>query len=113
MKPPPFVYHAPGSIEEVLAVLAEAPDETTLLAGGQSLVPLLNMRLARPAAIVDLNRVAGLDGLEASNGAVRIGAMVRQRRLEIDPLIRERLPLFAEAAGHIAHLPIRTRGTVG
>lgn len=113
MKPAPFAYRAPRTVEEALATLAEAPGETILLAGGQSLVPLLNMRLARPAVIVDLNRVAGLDGIEVANGTIRIGAMVRQRRLELDPLIREQLPLLTEAAGYIAHLPIRTRGTVG
>jgi aerobic carbon-monoxide dehydrogenase medium subunit len=113
MKPAPFVYRAPGTVDEALAALAEAPEETTLLAGGQSLIPLLNMRLARPAVLVDLNGVAGLDVLEAANGTIRIGAMVRQRRLEVEPLVRERLPLLAEAARYIAHLPIRTRGTVG
>jgi aerobic carbon-monoxide dehydrogenase medium subunit len=113
MKPAAFTYHAPGTVEEALAALAEAPDETSLLAGGQSLVPLLNMRLARPAVIVDLNRVAGLDRFEAANGTVRMGAMLRQRRLEIDPIVREHLPLLSQAAGHIAHVPIRTRGTVG
>lgn len=113
MKPAPFVYRAPGTVDEALAALVDAPEETSLLAGGQSLIPLLNMRLARPAVLVDLNRVAGLDMLEAANGTIRIGAMVRQRRLEFEPLIRERLPLLAEAARYIAHLAIRTRGTVG
>ena len=113
MKPAPFTYHAPATIEEALTTLAAAPDETSLLAGGQSLVPLLNMRLARPAVIVDLNPVAGLDRVEAANGSVRVGAMVRQRRLEIDPVVRTRLPLLSQAAGHVAHLPIRMRGTVG
>lgn len=113
MKPAPFAYHRPGTVAEALAILAEAPDETSLLAGGQSLVPLLNLRLARPSVIVDLNGVADLDSVGVFGPTVRFGATVRQRRLEVDPLIRDRLPLLTEAAGCIAHLPIRVRGTIG
>jgi carbon-monoxide dehydrogenase medium subunit len=114
MKPPPFEYARPTSIDEALALLAEDPDATSVLAGGQSLVPVLNMRMAQPALLVDLNRVAGLDVVEeAPDGRLRFGAMVRQRRLETDAVVRERVPLMTEAARHIAHLAIRTRGTVG
>jgi len=113
MKPPQFDYTAPTTVEGVLTSLAAAPETTTFLAGGQSLVPLLNMRLARPTLILDLNRVAGLDLIEVSDGRLRLGPMVRQRALEINPTIRERLPLLSEAARHIAHLAIRIRGTVG
>ena len=114
MKPPPFDYSAPDSVAEALELLQRAPEETSALAGGQSLVPVLNMRLAQPLALVDLNRVAGLDAIEATReGRVRFGSMVRQRRLESEPLVRDRLPLLTEAAVHIAHLAIRTRGTVG
>ncbi|MGH2745286.1 MAG: FAD binding domain-containing protein, partial [Thermoleophilaceae bacterium] len=114
MKPPPFDYAAPESIDEVLGVLAQAPDETSLLAGGQSLVPVLNMRLAQPRVLVDLNRVGGLDAIEETpDGRLRLGSMVRQRRLENEPVVRERLHLMTEAARHIAHLAIRTRGTLG
>ena len=114
MKPPPFDYSAPDSVAEALELLQRAPEETSALAGGQSLVPVLNMRLAQPLALVDLNRVAGLDAIEATpEGRVRFGSMVRQRRLESEPLVRDRLPLLTEAAVHIAHLAIRTRGTVG
>ncbi|MGH2716661.1 MAG: FAD binding domain-containing protein, partial [Thermoleophilaceae bacterium] len=114
MKPPPFDYAAPESIDEVLGVLAQAPDETSLLAGGQSLVPVLNMRLAQPRVLVDLNRVGGLDAIEETpDGRLRLGSMVRQRRLEKEPVVRERLPLMTAAARHIAHLAIRTRGTLG
>jgi len=85
-----------------------------VLAGGQSLVPLLNMRLTRPEVIVDLNHLDGLAGIaETPVGVIRIGAMTRQRALEIDPLIPSRLPILSEAAGQIAHLAIRNRGTVG
>jgi carbon-monoxide dehydrogenase medium subunit len=114
MKPPPFEYARPESVPEVLSLLAEDPDATSLLAGGQSLVPMLNMRMAQPAVVVDLNRVAGLDAIEeAGDGRIRLGAMVRQRRVECDLLVRERLLLMAEATRHIAHPAIRTRGTVG
>ena len=98
----------------MLGLLAQEPAETSLLAGGQSLVPVLNMRLSQPRLVVDLNRVAGLDGIEATpEGGLRIGSMVRQRRLESEPVVRDRLPLMTAAARHIAHLAIRTRGTVG
>jgi aerobic carbon-monoxide dehydrogenase medium subunit len=114
MKPPPFEYMRPETVPDVLSLLADDPDGTSLLAGGQSLVPVLNMRLAQPALLVDLNRVAGLDEIEdRGDGRLRLGAMVRQRRLERDPLVRERIPLLPAAAGHIAHPAIRTRGTVG
>jgi CO/xanthine dehydrogenase FAD-binding subunit len=114
VKPPPFDYSAPRSVEEALDLLRQAPEEVSVLAGGQSLVPVLNMRLAQPRALVDLNRVEGLDGIETTaEGRVRFGSMVRQRRLESEPLVRDRLPLLTEAADHIAHLAIRTRGTVG
>lgn len=114
MKPPPFDYSAPRSVAEALELLQQAPDETSALAGGQSLVPVLNMRLAQPRALVDLNRVEGLDGIETTpEGRIRFGSMVRQRRLESEPLVRDRLPLLTDAADHIAHLAIRTRGTVG
>jgi carbon-monoxide dehydrogenase medium subunit len=113
MKPAVFDYRAPETVQEALDALAEAPGDASLLAGGQSLVPLLNMRLARPTIVVDLNRVAALASVEVFDGHVRIGAMVRQRALETDKRICEPLPLLEEAARQIAHVPIRMRGTVG
>ncbi len=114
MKPPLFAYRVPESVEEALAELRDAPDEASLLAGGQSLVPMLNLRLARPSVVVDLNRIAELAQMEETpEGGLRIGSMVRQHTLEVDASVRERFPLVAAAVGHIAHLPIRTRGTVG
>jgi carbon-monoxide dehydrogenase medium subunit len=107
VKPAPFRYERPESVDEALALLREHGDEAKVLAGGQSLVPLLNMRLARPAVIVDLNRAAGLDRIEA-NGSVRVGALVRQRELARAPL-----PLVAEALPHVGHFVTRNRGTVG
>jgi CO/xanthine dehydrogenase FAD-binding subunit len=114
MKPPPFEYAAPGSIPEALELLRAEPGVTALLAGGQSLIPMLNMRMAQPQLVVDLNRVRGLDAIERTpDGRLRIGSMVRQRRLESEPALGERVPLMAQAARHIAHVPIRSRGTVG
>jgi carbon-monoxide dehydrogenase medium subunit len=112
VKPAPFLYERPESLDEALALLHEHGDEAKVLAGGQSLVPLLNMRLARPGVLVDLNRVAGLDRIEA-NGSVRVGPLVRQRALEDSPLTAERLPLVAEALPHVGHFVTRNRGTVG
>ena len=113
MKPPPFAYHAPESVDEALALLAQHGDEAKVLAGGQSLIPVLNFRLARPSVIVDLNRVAGLSGIDGSNGSLRVGAMTRQREAERSAAIAQRAPLLTEALGWVAHPQIRTRGTIG
>ena len=114
MKPPPFDYARPESVAEAVDLLRENPDGTSLLAGGQSLIPVLNMRMAQPQLVVDLNRVRGLDAIEeAPDGRLRLGSMVRQRRLEIEPVVRERVPVMRAAARHIAHLAIRSRGTIG
>jgi len=113
MKPAPFDYYAPSTLDEALGLLEKFGDNATVLAGGQTLVPLLNMRLARPEVLVDLNRIAGLAGVGLDGSALCIGAMTRHMTLEQDPLVREKVPLMAEAAGHIAHLQIRTRGTIG
>ena len=111
MKPAPFDYVRAASVEEALEALA-GPD-TKIIAGGQSLVPMLNLRLARPARLVDVNRVPGLDALEDAGGGLRIGALVRHTRLLTEPLVRERAPLLAEAAAQIGHVAIRNRGTCG
>lgn len=113
MKPAPFDYHAPATLEEALRLLEALGEGASLLAGGQTLVPLLNMRLARPAAIVDLNRIPDLAGIRRDGAELAIGAMTRHMTLEHDPLAREHVPLLAEAARHIAHLQVRTRGTIG
>ena len=112
MKPAPFVYHAPKTIEQAVAVLAEvAPEDGRVLAGGQSLVPTMAFRLARPAHLVDINQVAGLDRLAVENDALVIGACVRHaafHRPVVDGPLGE---LLAFVVRHIAHYPIRTRGT--
>jgi carbon-monoxide dehydrogenase medium subunit len=113
VKPPRFAYAAPTTIDDVLDVLRMEREDTTLLAGGQSLMPMLNMRMAAPRVLVDLNGVAELGRIDADGDRVRVGAMVRQRTLETDARIAQRVPLLAEATTHIAHVPIRTRGTIG
>lgn len=113
MKPPGFKYFAPRSLDEGLALLAQHGDEAKILAGGQSLVPMLNMRLTRPAVLIDLNRVEGLDGVSAWDGGVAVRTLTRHRTLERSALVRERLPGLGEATGYIGHPAIRNRGTVG
>lgn len=113
MKPPPFLYARPETLSEALAVLADAGEDAKVLAGGQSLVPLLNFRLARPSVLVDLNWVQELTGLERTNGTIRIGAMLRQRAAEQSPVIQEGCPLIVRGLEYVGHLQIRNRGTVG
>lgn len=113
MKPAPFDYVAPRSLDEALAILVERGDEAKVLAGGQSLVPLLNMRLARPGLLVDLNRLPGLDYVRTDDGGIAIGALTRQRAIERSEIARSRAPLLVAATGYIGHPAIRNRGTVG
>lgn len=113
MKPPPFDYVAPDSLEGALEALAEAGPDAKLLAGGQSLIPLLNFRLVRPSLLIDLRRIPELRGIEVRDADLDIGAMTRQREIEHDPLVGHDAPLLREATRHIGHLPIRTRGTLG
>jgi carbon-monoxide dehydrogenase medium subunit len=113
VKPAPFEYLAPTSLEQALRVLGERGDEAKVLAGGQSLLPLLNMRLARPSLLVDLNRVAELAYVEAVDGALRIGAMTRQRTAERSEAVATHAPLLRDAVRWIGHPAIRTRGTIG
>src|SRR5215469_18941041 len=111
MKPPPFEYHAPDSVAHALELLATLED-AKVLAGGQSLIPLLNFRLARPAHLVDVNRLPGLDGIYERDGGIAIGATVRQSIAERDPLLHERCPLLPLALHFVAHHVIRNRGTI-
>jgi carbon-monoxide dehydrogenase medium subunit len=112
MKPPAFAYHRPGTVAEALAVLAEVGHQGKVLAGGQSLVPLLNMRLTAPAHLVDVNRLAELDEVTSGPGEVRVGAVARHARVEHDPRVRAAIPLLGQAIGHVAHAAVRNRGTV-
>src|SRR5215470_8573974 len=113
MKPAPFEYHAPDSIETVLSLLHEHSSEAKLLAGGQSLVPAMNFRVVQPNVLIDLNRVAELSYIRAGAGVIRAGAMTRERQLEFDPSIAKQVPLLHEAVPFIAHPQIRNRGTIG
>jgi aerobic carbon-monoxide dehydrogenase medium subunit len=113
LKPPRFDYLAPASLDEALAALAEHGDAAKVLAGGQSLVPLLNFRLVRPGYLIDLNDIPGLAYIRQENGHVAIGALTRQRALETSALIRDRVPLLADAMPQIGHVQIRNRGTIG
>jgi aerobic carbon-monoxide dehydrogenase medium subunit len=111
MKPPPFAYHDPATVEETLGLLDG--DDVHVLAGGQSLVQLLKFRRIRPAALVDINGVAGLDAVEEHDGVLRIGALVRQQRLLEDERVARHQPLLREAARHVGYAETRRRGTVG
>jgi CO/xanthine dehydrogenase FAD-binding subunit len=113
MKPAKFVYHDPTSLDEALGLLAQFGDQARPLAGGQSLVPLMNFRLIRPAHLIDLNSIAGLSYLKMHDGALLLGATTRQRELERSADIASCWPLLRDAAAFIGHVQIRNRGTVG
>lgn len=113
MKPAPFSYEAPGSVDEAVAVLGDHGEDASVLAGGQSLVPLLNFRMARPEVLVDINRVPELAGLRTDDGALRIGAVTRDSELERSAAVTGRWPVLGEALHHVGHPAIRNRGTVG
>jgi CO/xanthine dehydrogenase FAD-binding subunit len=113
VKPTKFDYWAPASVDEALGLLTRYGGEAKILAGGQSLVPLLNFRLSRPAALIDINRIPTLAYIRPQDGEVRVGAMTRQRAIEFSPVIAERIPLLTEATRWVGHLPIRSRGTIG
>jgi carbon-monoxide dehydrogenase medium subunit len=114
VKPAAFDYRAPTSLEEALMLLDANADTAKLLAGGQSLVPVLNFRLASPALLIDLNRIASLSGIrEQPDGSLVVGAMTRNRSLETSAVVRRTNPLLHSAMPHIAHAQIRNRGTIG
>lgn len=113
MKPPPFSYRDPGTVEEVLQLLAEYGEDARLLAGGQSLLPMLNFRLLQPAVIIDLNGVDGLDHIQVSDDGLGIGSMARQAAVEAHPDVAQSWPLLVDALRHVAHPQIRNRGTIG
>ena len=112
MKPPRFQYCAPHILDEALALLHRYGEDAKVLAGGQSLIPLLNMRLAGPSYLVDINHLTELHYIEPEDGYLAIGATVRQRQVEHSPLAQQHLPLLIEAVRHIGHMQIRNRGTI-
>jgi len=113
MKPAAFDYVAPKSLEEATTALAMANGDGKVLAGGQSLVPMLNFRLLKPALLVDINRVPGLAFVAEEPEAIRVGALTRHRQLETSQVIARHFPVLSEAMKHVAHLAIRNRGTIG
>lgn len=113
MKPAPFDYVKVGSVADAVGALAESDGEGKVLAGGQSLMPILSFRLARPGLLVDINGVPELQSIRSENGHLAVGAMVRQRDLETDSQAAEALPLVTQALGYVGHVAIRHRGTVG
>jgi len=114
VKPPPFAYAAPATLDEAVGLLTEhAEAEPRVLAGGQSLIPLMNFRLAKPGYLVDLRNVAGLSGIRREGDVLVIGAMTTLSQLERSPEVAVAAPLLAEAVGQVAHAPVRNRGTIG
>ena len=113
MKPPPFDYTRADSVDEAVALLARHDGDAKLLAGGQSLVPMLNFRLVHPSLLVDVNHIPGLCAIEEGPGVLRLGALTRHRQLEISAAVAERFPVLRAAMRHVAHLAIRNRGTLG
>jgi aerobic carbon-monoxide dehydrogenase medium subunit len=113
MKPAPFDYIAPASVEETVETLARCGDAAKLLAGGQSLVPMLNMRLVRPSVLVSLRRIAALQYVRIENGCIRIGSMTRQRVVEQNPAVRNACPVLAQALTLVGHPAVRNQGTIG
>jgi carbon-monoxide dehydrogenase medium subunit len=113
LKAPRFSYVRAGSIEQAVALLGEHGEDARILAGGQSLMPTLNMRLSTPSLLIDINRLAALGGISLQNGRVRIGALARHVELLRSPVVAEHLPLIAEAMPHVAHVAVRNRGTFG
>ena len=111
MKPPLFRYEAPRTLRDAVAGLASDPD-AVVLAGGQSLVPAMNFRVASPSLLVDIQHVEGLKGIAIEDDTIVVKAMTRHRELELDPEVRRVNPLIAETMQHVAHVPIRNRGTV-
>lgn len=113
MKPVAFAYFAPRTRQEAVALLGEYGERAKLLAGGQTLVPMMNFRLARPEALIDLNRVEGLNYINERDGVLTIGSLTRHREIERSTLVRQLCPLASQAVPHIAHAVIRNRGTIG
>jgi 2-furoyl-CoA dehydrogenase FAD binding subunit len=112
MKPRPFDYIRPDTVEEVLALLADYGDDARILAGGQSLVPMLNLRLIDPAALIDISRIAGLDAIRDHGNVIEIGAAVTQNKLLAWPQLKLKLPLLAAALPFVGHFQTRNKGTV-
>src|SRR2546423_689146 len=112
MKPAPFRYHRPGTIDEVIGLL-DTLEDARILAGGQSLMPMMNMRIVQPANVIDINRVEGLSYIRREGDVLEVGAMTRQRDIEFSDVVKDAFPLMHEAVQHIGHRQTRNRGTLG
>lgn len=113
MKPPKFEYHAPATLREALELLGEVGDDAVVLSGGQSLIPMLNLRLANPGHVIDLGAIESLNEVEIHDGGLKVGAMTTHRQMETDPIVGDVLPLAQAAARYIGYRSIRNRGTLG
>jgi carbon-monoxide dehydrogenase medium subunit len=113
MYPAPFEYHSPATVQEALSLLAKFQDDAKVIAGSQSLVPLMKLRLASPAHVIDLRKVPGMVGINESGGMLQIGAMTTHWALETNELVRARVPMMSEAAGQIGDAQVRNMGTIG
>jgi carbon-monoxide dehydrogenase medium subunit len=113
MKPASVGYERVSSVDEAVGILADGDGEAKILAGGQSLIPLMSMRLARPSTLVDINRLSSLDYIRLDDGHVVVGALTRHRTVEKSPVIAEHVPLLSEAMRYVGHVTIRNRGTIG
>jgi carbon-monoxide dehydrogenase medium subunit len=113
MKAPPFQYHCPRTLTEALALLDQYGPDAQVLAGGQSLMPMMNMRLSNPVALIDINRIADLQRISLEGDTIDVGAITRYCELQNSDLVREHLPIIEAAIPHIAHVAIRNRGTIG
>lgn len=113
MKPPKFEYAAAGSVEEAVELLHARGEEAKILAGGQSLVPLMNLRLTKPEFLIDINRIKALDYIKDAGGGFHVGALTRHRMIEISPIVQKKCPILNEGAKQVGHLAIRNRGTFG
>lgn len=111
MKPAKFDYVRPGSLDEALEILAQHGPDAKIIAGGQSLMPMINFRLVKPVVLVDINHIRGLDAIEDRGNRMRLGALVRHRMVAGDPAIRRRIPVLHDAMRHVAHMTVRNRGT--
>ena len=113
MYPAPFEYHAPSTVAEAVSLLGKWQDEAKLIAGSQSLVPMMKLRLVQPKHVIDLRKVPGLSGISESDGALLIGAFTTHRAIEASEIVRSRLPIMSEAAGNIGDTQVRNAGTIG
>ncbi|MBM4330689.1 MAG: xanthine dehydrogenase family protein subunit M [Deltaproteobacteria bacterium] len=113
MKPSAFEYFTPATVTEAIGLLERYGEEAKVLAGGQSLIPMMNFRVARPKVLVDINQVKDLDYIREEKDELVIGGLTRERAVEVSPLVQKKCPILSEAISYIGHLPIRTRGTMG